>query len=290
MPKRLLSGSFHLALAASLVLGAPKTGAQVYSNDEGAREAIFVTKVVELDEFIHRFNNDSSSAIRAYYLSHRRSFDKSREALIRSLFNYTTQKWDSAQIDRFVRCVTDPEHPEWLGFLRDNWYAEARCSFRYQESVVDIPLVLKIQLNPDHTAEWVIAAVKPALQWKESPPVPEPAPQQSAKRHFIQPAANDTYFAELDKVLSDKRHLADILDTKFFHRHYSAAFFQALVDDKLKFIAVRAIKYHYLQVHDWIFTVENFDRSTRNSGWLISSIRPVNAGQRSEYEKKLLEE
>ena len=290
MTNQLLTRPFYLGVVIFLFLGEGRSGAQVYSNDQGAREAIFVTKVIELDEFIHRFNNDSSSAIRGYYLSHHRSFDKSREDLIRSLFNYTTEKWDSVQLGQFVRRVTDPEHPEWLGFLRDNWYAEARCSFRYEAGTVDIPLVLKLQLNPDHSAEWVIAAVKPPSPLKEGPPVPEPTPQAGTKKHFIQPAANDTYFAELDRDFADKQHLSDIFDAKFFQRRYSAGFFQALVQDKLKFIAVRAIKYHYLQVQDWIFTVENFDRSTRNSGWLISSIRSVSSGQRSEYEKRLLEE
>jgi hypothetical protein len=110
------------------------------------------------------------------------------------------------------------------------------------------------------------------------------------KRLSIQPAANDTYFAEFERDFADKRDLAGLFDHQFFQRKYSGAFYQALLTDRIKFVAVREIKYHYLQVHDWIFTVENFDRSTRNSGWLITSIRPAGEAARAEYVRQLLEE
>src|SRR5579871_998940 len=113
--------------------------AQVFSNDEAVREANFVTRVVQLDEFIHRFNNDSSSEIRRYYLSHNRPWNKSREELVRSLFNYSTQHWDTLQVGKFVRRVTDTT--EFIGFLRNQWYAEARCIFWYQGDRVAASLI-----------------------------------------------------------------------------------------------------------------------------------------------------
>ena len=112
----------------------------------------------------------------------------------------------------------------------------------------------------------------------------------SRKQRFIQPAANDTYFAELERDFADKRHLADLFDRQYLQRHYSDGFYQALLAGRVRFVAVKKLKYHYLQVHDWIFTVENFQRSTRNSGWLISSIREANPEQRSAYLRKLLQE
>jgi hypothetical protein len=288
MINRLLSTLF--CLAACFFLWAPRCGAQqVFSNDDGIREANFAARVVLLDEFIRRFNNDSSSEIRRYYLSHHRPWVKTREQLIRSLFNDSNPGWDSLQQNAFIRRVTDRENPDRLGFLQDRWYAEARCGFLYNHVTVDVRLILRVQLNPDHTAEWVIAAVKPACELKEDAASAPVAPV-GKKKLFIQPAANDTYFSELDRDFANKRELASLFDRRFFQRRSSGAFYEALLTDKLKFVAVREIKYHYLQVPDWIFTVENFDRPTRNSGWLITSIRRANAEERSDYEKKLLEE
>jgi hypothetical protein len=263
--------------------------AQVYSNEGGALEANFVAKVVLLDEFIHRFNNDSSSEIRRYYLAHHRPFEKSRAQLIRSLFNYSTQNWDSVQVERFIRRATDPESPDLLGFLEDHWYAEAKCRFLYNSVATDISLILRVRLNPDHSAEWVIVSVKPESGLRQDSIVPPMFPAEK-KRMFIQPTANDTYFAELARDLADKGRLMDIFDKEFMQRRYSGGFYEGLLTDKLRFVAVKAIKYHYFQVHDWVFTVENFDRDTRNSGWLISSIRQLGTGQQADYERKLLEE
>jgi len=306
---------------------------QVFSNDAATREANFVTRVVQLDEFIHRFNNDSSSAIRRYYLAHHRPWNKSREQLIRSLFNYSTQRWDSSQMGRFIRRATDPEQPDSLRFLRDQWYAEAVCLFLYHEDLVRADLVMKIQVNPDGSAQWVIAGVRPhfkltrvddpqglrpgdvvaseggaggkgasgatglagggaksARSRKAPLPVIVTISNVNPKRRFIQPAANETYFAELDRDFADKRRLADLFDPRFFEGPYSMPFYQAVIRGRVKFVAVKKIRYHYLQVHDWIFTVENFERATRNSGWLIASIRAANPDERSDYVKKLLGE
>jgi hypothetical protein len=60
--------------------------------------------------------------------------------------------------------------------------------------------------------------------------------------------------------------------------------------DQIKFVAVKSICYHYLQVPDWIFTVEHFERETKNAGWLITSIRPVSPEEQLRYERKLLED
>lgn len=279
-----------LCLPLSLLLCRLSSHAQVFSNDDGVREANFATKVVQLDEFIHRFNNDPNSEIRQYYLSHHQPFDKSRGQLIRSLFNYS-QSWDPLQMDHFVRRATDLQRPDSLGFLRGKWYAEARCSFLYNSAAVEADLILRIQLNPDGTAQWVIAAVKPdfVLEQETAAPVMLLTPAERKVR-FIQPAANDTYFAELERDFADKRNLTALFDQRFFERRHSGPFYQALLKDRIRFVAVRKLRYHYLQVHDWIFTVDNFERDTRNSGWLISGIRAASKEERSDYEKKLLEE
>jgi hypothetical protein len=277
-------------LAMSLLLCQLSAGAQVFSNDDGVREAIFATKVVQLDEFIHRFNNDPNSRIRQYYLSHHRAFDKSREQLIRSLFNYS-QAWDSLQMDHFVRRAIDPRRPDSLEFLQDRWYAEARCNFLYNAVTVEADLILRIQLNPDGTAQWVIAAVKPDFVLVQEPAAPVMVLSPAERKvRFIQPAANDTYFAELERDFADKRNLTAYFDARFFERRNAGSFYLALLKDRIKFLAVKKLTYHYLQVQDWIFTVDNFDRETRNSGWLISSIRAASKEERSDYEKRLLEE
>jgi hypothetical protein len=264
-------------------------GQQVFSNDAARYEANFVARTALLDEFIHRFNNDHSSGIRRYYEEHHKPFNKSRAQMIRSLFNYTTEKWDSTMVERFIQRATEPDKPDLLGFLQGNWYAEAEGRFVYNSVEHSIRMILQIQVNPDLSSQWVILAVKPDFELPQGSGA-MPVAKHTTHSLYIHPTANETYFSELLRDFADKARLADIFDQDFLRRRHSLAFYQAILSDRLKFVTVRSLKYHYFQVHDWIFTVDNFERDTRNSGWLISSLLPADAGQRSLYEKKLLEQ
>jgi hypothetical protein len=200
--------------------------------------------------------------------------------------------------------------------MRGQWYAEAVCQFVYHEDPVLANLVLRIQLNSDGSAQWVIAGIKPHFKLAHAGSLKGVRPDdlvpsggvQNAKprkaplpvivtisnlnpsRRFIQPAANETYFSELERDFANKRRLMDLFDPNFFEGPSSMPFYHAMLRGQIKFVAVKKLRYHYLQVHDWIFTVENFERATRNSGWLIASIRPASPEEQSNYVKKLLGE
>jgi hypothetical protein len=76
---------------------------QEYVNDDASREKHFVYEVKQIDEFFERFNDDSSSYIRKVYKIYHQQFKPDRTILIKSLFNYETQAWDSTLINDFVR-------------------------------------------------------------------------------------------------------------------------------------------------------------------------------------------
>ena len=184
--------------------------AQVFVNDEGSRELLFLAKVIQLDEFIHRFNNDSSSEIRRFYESHQRPFVKTRDEMIRSLFNATNQSWDTSQVTQFIRSVTDPVRPRILDFYGAHWFAEANCKFLYHSASLEIHLILRLLVNANHTAEWVIETVKPCPELQPGTGTAAAVIRTDNKRLFIQPTANETYFAELERDFADKRNLPDI--------------------------------------------------------------------------------
>ena len=48
------------------------------------------------------------------------------------------------------------------------------------------------------------------------------------------------------------------------------------------------IKYHFLLSDKWIFTVENFNRESLNSGWLINDMQKVSSLDVEKYRNKLL--
>lgn len=270
-----------------LLLGLNKLiGQQVFVNDAGAREKHFVYEVKQIDEFFERFNNDSNSFIRREYESYHIKFNLSREQLIRSLFNYESRSWDTVLITSFVNTVLNTSKP--LDFYGDGWFAEATCKFEYNATTIEIPIILRIETDEHKRAKWMIAAVKPSSLKQEASMTP--MPDRNGTQKFINPASHANSFIELGRAFEDKAHLSDYFEKPFFKRTNSIGFYNALLKNQIRFITVKDVKYHYLQVDQWIFTVENFQRKALNSGWLISRLKSADTTEKNLFLKNLLEE
>lgn len=262
--------------------------AQAIVNDAGDREKHFIYEVKQIDEFFERFNDDSNSFVRKVYASYHIRYNLNRTKLIKSLFNYETKSWSADEIDRFVNTATNPKHPVKLDFYSDNWYAEARCKFQQNEGTIDVALILKIDTDSMKRSKWVIAGVRSGFL-KTNAEVSIKVPKNNEGK-FINPASHANNFIELDKALADKENLSDYLDVSFFKGSYSAGFYKAIVNNEIKFLYVKDVKFHFLQIEKWIFTVEYFPREALNSGWLISSLKNVSPAEMETYRKNLLGE
>lgn len=51
---------------------------------------------------------------------------------------------------------------------------------------------------------------------------------------------------------------------------------------------IESIKYYCLQVKNYMFTIEFFNRAEYNSGWLISSVQKMNSEQKVAFRKESL--
>ena len=65
-------------------------------------------------------------------------------------------------------------------------------------------------------------------------------------------------------------------------------FYNAVLNREIEFQDVVKIKYHFLLSDKWIFTVENFNRESLNSGWLINDMQKVSSLDVEKYRNKLL--
>jgi hypothetical protein len=85
-----------------------------------------------------------------------------------------------------------------------------------------------------------------------------------------------------------KEHLQSYFDSTAIQKNQSKSFCNAILKNQLKFLYVREIKYHFLQVSNYIFTVENFQRETLNSGWLISKVSVAGPADKENFKRNLL--
>ena len=261
---------------------------QVFENTAGSREKHFVYEVKQIDEFFERFNNDENSFIRSVYKLYKVEYKIDRRNLIKSLFNYQTNSWTQDVIDNFVNTALKVQMPSRHNFYGENWFAEALCKFQYNSTEIEIPVILKIVTDESKRSKWVIAAVKDNPV-KSAVTITSVAPAKSNDK-FITPSGHANYFIELEKVFDDKENLAAYFDLSFFRRNNSLNFYQAILQNHIKFLHVKDIKYHFLQVSEYVFTVEYFQRNTLNSGWLINNLKKISLPEKEQFRKKLLGE
>lgn len=260
---------------------------QEFKNESGQKEKHFVYEVKQIDEFFERFNNDSSSFIRQIYKSKKTKYNLDRKKLIKSLFNYDTKSWEKNFIDSFVQKALLIEMPTFKNWFAENWFAEAKCQFQYNFSVIDIPVILKLVTDEKKRSKWIIVGIRSGL------PVEQQSSNsaikvRSVKTKFINPANHATNFIELGKAFEDKDHLSDYFDNNFFYQKSAPEFYKALLNNNLKLRSVADVKYHFMNVNGYIFTVEYFPRESLNSGWLISSLKTASINEKEGYKKNLL--
>ena len=259
--------------------------AQVYTNDAGAREKHFIYEVKQIDEFFERFNDDKDSFIRRTYHSYNTPYTITRSDLVRTLFNYETQSWDTAVIDSFIAFVAREKNRSLLNFYGSGWYAEALCRFQYHNTEIDVPVILQIDAEKDNRSKWIITGIRS----NEFPSTQIQQPDITTDdTRFIQPASHGNNFIALGRAFEDREHLGYYFDKAFLTGSNAGGFYNALSLGQLKFLNVKNVTYHFLQIRNWIFTVKSFPRAALNSGWLINSLEKATDEEKQQYLKSLL--
>lgn len=266
-----------------------KSFSQEFKNDAAEREKHFVYQVKQIDEFFERFNDDPNSFIREVYKSYKVKYNLDRKKLIKSLFNYQGKSWSQNLIDSFVEKALLAEMPTAKKWYGDNWFAEVNCKFQHNSEIIDIPVILQIMTDEKNRSKWIIVGVG-SNSLKESQHADIPITVRTIKTRFISPVDHGTNFIELDKAFSDKDHLSDYFENSFFYRSNAVQFYHAILNGHIRLLFVKDVKYHFLNVEGYIFTVEYFQRESKNSGWLINTLKTAKSEEKETYKKQLLGE
>ena len=193
--------------------------------------------------------------------------------------------WNALVMNAFVNKALQVHMPTSTNWYGEDWYAEAVCKFQHTSGIVEIPIILKIFTDEQKRSKWIITGVRQ----NSIEEIDQPNPLiKSKKLKFINPASHGNNFIELYRGFEDKANLTDYFEDAFFSSKRGNSFYQDLLKDRIKFIAVKEVKYHFLNVDDFIFTVEYFQREGLNSGWLINTLKDATINDKVLYIKTLL--
>lgn len=246
---------------------------QIYSG----HEENFAFQVKQLDEFFERFNNEST-LIKKYINENYDGLEVNREELLKSLFDLKSAALEKEDMVRFIQFIDDPENPVTLSFYDEHWYARLKCSVIYESKERELHLLLRVQHEQNGASKWVVHQVY--ADFLNTPNGNDP-------NASLNPVSHATDFMGLHRVFEDPENLKAYL-TSGFQDDQLSKFAMEMQNNRISFQQVDHISYHFLQVDGWLFTVENFRRPEKNSGWLISRLMQADAGEKEEYMQNLL--
>ena len=236
----------------------------------------FAFQVKQIEEFIERFNNTDKTLIKQYLRTHYQQ-EVSREDLVLSLFDHADREWKEEETRQFLEEVVDNNEPPYLSFYDHDWYAKVICQANYLGQNTSFDLVMGVITNPeDSTVNWEVRSLHADFM---------DAHEEVHFSTLLPPNGHGTNFLGLRRIFMDPLHYVDSTRSE---NNAMNRLLQLAQRDALEFTGVKAVSYHFLQLHHWIIRVEEFDRKEANNGWLISDLIPADAEEKQAYRHQQL--
>jgi hypothetical protein len=231
----------------------------------------FAWEVKQIDEFIERFDAADSTLIQEYNIKNKMA-PLTRTNLIKSLFNYERKDWNFTELTAFLHQVDNRAAPVMLSFTDDKWFANVSCSVTQDGKPKTVMLKLKIQKMPAQSFKWVIFDASAAFL-SEGGKVTQPVlPPPVDKNAFLNPMSHSLNFFNLDMMSLDTRNISNYIALSGDYTNDLGAFVSQCMSHRIKVIGVKSVTYTFLQIKGWDMEIQQFNRASRNSGWLISKL------------------
>lgn len=230
----------------------------------------FKYRVKGISEFFARWNGDEYTD-----MIDPEAPDFNRQRLFQLFDCYI--EVDSGDVEKEVVEFTDSVigNNVRLGFDEPSWWAEAIAIISDKKGAdCRIGMLLKMEQYAQNRYRWAIDGING---------LDKAGFLNLSASGAISPTENEIGFIELESIFEyNKEDIAGYRSSDAAIDQLSA--FLALAQAGLiKYHVTEAVRYHFLCVPGFIFTVDHFYREGSNAGWLISSIRKADDAEKSSY-------
>lgn len=165
----------------------------------------------------------------------------------------------------FIEDVTGNDST-FMTFLGGRWYSEVSATFKYRGRDVSIIMILGIE-KEGLGSKWVLNNI----YFSEFNKLFPKGEITEREKHFLHPMSHELDFMNIYKIFKEPE-IIEYYASKSFEPDYLTLFFYEIKKGNLVFQNVDTVKFHVFQIKDWYFEVSWFNRSSSNSGWLISNL------------------
>lgn len=241
-------------------------------NDEA-----FAYRVKQIDEFIERFNNTDETLIKKY-IKDQYNTDIAREELIISLFD-SRKNWKQELVVKFLDDVVHTHTPPYLSFYDSDWYALVICEGLYHGKQVVFDLTLAVDYHKEsNAASWNVKGLYASFL---------NVPGETQSGVTLNPSSHGNDFIELIHIFTTPEKYL-INTPQVSHPASLAHLLHEAQRKNFEFKHVKNITYHFLQLNNWIFKVQEFSKRENNAGWLISELLPADIHDKEKYCSEVL--
>jgi len=235
-------------------------------------------QVKQLDQFIARFNsNENAEGIR---INATQASQEDREKILASLFDLEmlNQPDFKAKAIRFIDEVAGSKIQN-LSFYDNNFFATINCKVLYKNKREQLTLTLVVEGNPSNGSHWGIKGARANFL--------EETKQHKSKANIIPPTNHEVEFIALLDIFNEKKDLNNYISGGNSTNQLNQLN-EVLKSGNLKMLSTSPPTYHFLQVPGWLFTVDYFNRSSNNSGLLISDLQRAGQPEINKYKTEKL--
>lgn len=187
-----------------------------------------------------------------------------RDNIMLLLNRHDTSFMKSPLLKEFVDKVSSDSAKILLNRFDENWFAVATGNFMYKSKPVHVDMKLVLLGNNKTGYSWLIDSVSSKLF------------QHPQKNYtlYINPLNNEINFSDLSNGLENAKDVWSYANTQNYNPLIS--FHDYVRNGDLVFTYISKVRYYFLSVAGYDFTVDYYMRTDMNAGWLISSISKSN--------------
>ncbi|MCF8367733.1 MAG: hypothetical protein K9G76_01730 [Bacteroidales bacterium] len=250
---------------------------QKYLGSIAGDESDLYGQTKQVNQFFKRFNNEEDRFGKAYLPDNKNYRDNDfRITYMNMLFDNQSSLIATDLRNEFIETICNANHPFYLDFHGDDWFAELATNFQFN-NVKETP-ILFLQLEAENKGyKWVITNVYFDKFLKHF----NKGESAKVKKSFLHPMSHELDFMNIYKVFKDARY-AEYYADKTFKPDYKTLFFYELKKGSLVYESVGNLKFHFFQMDGWYFEVSYFNRPGPNSGWLISKLYKISEKEKNE--------
>jgi hypothetical protein len=283
--------------------------AQSYSTTRDVDIKMFMMDVKNIDEFIERFNNDSSSyslkeykkwlgeqvKLRMNPQTQSGTYDSlfalitSRPQLLKSLFNWQNQLLiQDTVLPLFFNDVADSAAPKFIRGRSPEWYAETECHFSYKEQSVVIPIILHVRAGQGR--KWMITGIGDNPLFNNEEKIADATDTTMPVINNSIPFTNSAMnFPEFAKIFNASLNQHNYFEADLLKTDKAKKFIQLIKQEQLKHLYVGEMRFHFYQIPGWAFTVEEIHNNPKSSNWLINNVKKVSDDEKRTIKQALLQ-